>query len=170
MLPVLSCVPALLCRQLKEKISYSALVRQLGVSGMYTGILATLVRDVPFSAVYFSLYANCKRLMLSDSSDSHSVGLKSLAAGAIAGTVAAAFSCPMDVVKTRVHRDAVPASLSLGPFLRREVELVTSTFRQIVQVEGAGALLKGIVPRCVIVSPLFAITMACYEQMQQSFG
>ena len=151
-------------------MSYPTLVRQLGVSGLYTGLLATLARDIPFSAVYFSLYSHTRRLLLSDPTSSAHLGLKSFAAGAIAGTVAAAITCPFDVVKTRVHRDAMPCKLSLGPFVRREVGLWTSTLTQISRVEGAGAFLRGVVPRCIIVSPLFAITMACYEQLQQSLG
>ena len=32
------------------------MVKELGIRGMYTGTVATGMRDVPFSIVYFSLY------------------------------------------------------------------------------------------------------------------
>eukprot|EP00121_Abeoforma_whisleri_P016710 Awhi_evm1s15322 len=64
----------------------------------------TLLRDVPFSAMYFPLYASLKERM-SDSTNGLSVeGL--LLAGAGAVVPAAFLTTPMDVVKTRMQ--AVP--------------------------------------------------------------
>ena len=157
-------------RQLKAALSYPALVRQLGLSGMYTGVFATLARDIPFSMLYFSLYSEAKRALLTPDTSPSMLGFKSFAAGAIAGTVAAAATCPLDVVKTRVHAEAAPVKQNLPQFLRREVRAWNSHFQQIVRVEGVGALFRGIVPRCIIISPLFGITMTCYEEFQQQFG
>jgi len=39
-----------------------------------------------------------------------------LIAGGIAGTLAAAITCPLDVLKTRVHSGAVPTTLGGGFF------------------------------------------------------
>jgi hypothetical protein len=36
-----------------------------------------------------------------------------------------------------------------------------------LKTEGAGALFKGVVPRTLIVSPLFAITVLVYEVQQR---
>jgi hypothetical protein len=74
------------------------------------------------------------------------------------------------VIKTRVHAEATPARLAWSEWASREVHLLTSTSRSVVAKEGYGALWKGLAPRCLIVSPLFAITMACYEKFQQAFG
>lgn len=41
----------------------SEIVRELGVRGMYKGTLATLMRDVPFSFVFFPGFAMCKELL-----------------------------------------------------------------------------------------------------------
>jgi len=75
-----------------------------------------------------------------------------------------------DVIKTRVHANATPSRLSWGDFVAQERRLLSSTFRTVVAEEGYRSLFKGLVPRCLIVSPLFAITMACYEKFQQRFG
>lgn len=154
--------------QLKQAISYPTLVRSLGVSGLYTGVLATMLRDVPFSMVYFSLYSQCKTLLCG--SDSKPTGFISFAAGAIAGTTAAALTCPLDVIKTRVHANVAPQKLNLASFLRRERQSMGYYYREIVTREGYQALMKGIVPRCLIISPLFAITMFCYEEFQALIG
>jgi hypothetical protein len=153
------------------KPSYPALVRQLGVSGLYTGVIATLARDIPFSMLYFSLYAESRRALLTPDTSPSLLGLKSFAAGAIAGTVAAAVTCPLDVVKTRVQKTQTPPSnLGLAAFMRSEVSTWVGHFRHIARVEGAAALFRGVVPRCAIISPLFGITMSCYEEFQQLFG
>lgn len=154
--------------QLKQAISYPTLVRSLGVSGMYTGVLATILRDVPFSMVYFSLYSQAKSFLCNG--DQKASGINSFAAGAIAGTTAAALTCPLDVIKTRVHANVAPQKLNFASFLRREGQSLGYYYRDIVNREGHRALMKGIVPRCLIISPLFAITMFCYEEFQALIG
>jgi len=89
---------------LKQATPYGVLVRQLGVTGLYTGVLATLARDVPFSMVYFSLYAQTKELLLKDQPPgSSSMGFKPFLAGAIAGTTAAAITTPIGKNKPWMH-------------------------------------------------------------------
>ncbi|GMG38750.1 unnamed protein product [Ambrosiozyma monospora] len=39
------------------------IVRELGISGLYKGATACLLRDVPFSAIYFPAYANLKKYL-----------------------------------------------------------------------------------------------------------
>ena len=83
---------------LKVATPYSTLIRQLGVTGMYTGVLSTLARDVPFSMIYFSLYSQTKALLLDQQQPGappQSLGIKPFLAGAIAGTAAAAITCPI---------------------------------------------------------------------------
>ena len=159
-----------LCRELKEKISYPRLARELGLSGVYTGVFATLVRDIPFSMLYFSLYSEVKRSLVTDTTSASLLAVKSFASGVIAGTVAAAATCPFDVVKTRVHAAVTPSKLGLREWMGREVGQWTGHLQQIVKVEGYGALFRGIVPRCIIISPLFGITMLCFEEFQQLLG
>ena len=154
--------------QLLAAVSYPRLVRQLGVSGLYTGVLSTLGRDIPFSMMYFSMYSHFKQHLLHDAT-TH-LAFKSFLAGSAAGTIAAALTCPMDVIKTRVHANAVPVRLGLSEFVRREVSMWSEHASRIVRQEGMGALFKGVVPRCLIISPLFGITMTCYEEMQQLWG
>jgi len=37
-----------------------AIIQELGFRGIFTGVEATLLRDVPFSAAYFTIYGNTK--------------------------------------------------------------------------------------------------------------
>lgn len=83
----------------EERMGTMQVVRGMGIKGMYSGTLATLVRDVPFSLLFFPGYANLKA-MLADEKGENSIS-SLLAAGGTAGALAAAFVTPTDVVKTR---------------------------------------------------------------------
>ena len=44
------------------KVRALSVVRDLGLFGLYKGARACLLRDVPFSAIYFPAYAHTKSL------------------------------------------------------------------------------------------------------------
>ncbi len=67
-------------------------MKDLGLLGLYKGAKACFLRDIPFSAIYFPVYAHSK-LMLADE-NGHVGGLNLLAAGAIAGVPAASLVTP----------------------------------------------------------------------------
>ena len=83
-----------------ERQSLLQVVQSLGIRGMYTGTLATLSRDVPFSLLFFPGYANLKKLT-ADSKTGENSTLSLLFSGGLAGSVAAAAVTPSDVIKTR---------------------------------------------------------------------
>ena len=47
--------------QAPTRIGAMQIVRQLGLFGLYRGSSACLLRDVPFSGIYFASYAHIKR-------------------------------------------------------------------------------------------------------------
>ena len=65
------------------------------------GAKACFLRDIPFSAIYFPVYAHSKAA-LSDENGYNSP-LSLLLAGAIAGVPAASLVTPADVIKTRLQ-------------------------------------------------------------------
>lgn len=84
-----------------SKIRAWSVVRELGLFGLYKGARACLLRDVPFSAIYFPTYAHTKAMMADKDGYNHPLTL--LAAGAIAGVPAASLVTPADVIKTRLQ-------------------------------------------------------------------
>lgn len=82
-----------------ERLSLGQVVSKLGVKGMYSGTTATLMRDVPFSVLFFPMYSNLLKVM-ADSDGKNSL-LQNLSAGGIAGAFASGSVTPTDVVKTR---------------------------------------------------------------------
>ncbi|KAK2081132.1 hypothetical protein P7K49_040247 [Saguinus oedipus] len=78
------------------------LLRSRGIAGLYKGLGATLLRDVPFSVVYFPLFANLNQLGR-PASEEKSPFYVSFLAGCVAGSTAAVAVNPCDVVKTRLQ-------------------------------------------------------------------
>ena len=76
-----------------------AVLRGLGLRGLYTGSAATLARDVPYSVIFFPGYAHLKKLLAAADGSNSTASI--LAAGGAAGAMSAALVTPTDVVKTR---------------------------------------------------------------------
>jgi len=128
------------------RATVASVVRELGLVGLYKGTPATWLRDVPFSFIFFPLFANLKVALDGDRS---MAGL--FAAGALAGSSAAGLVTPCDVVKTRLQ---VAGSPYRG---------IADAFTRIVAEEGAGALWKGVAPRMAVQAPLFGITLFAFD-------
>jgi len=134
-------------------------VRELGPRGLFTGASACLLRDVPFSAIYFTLYGNLKKW--SRDENGHLPIQKLFLSSAGAGMVAAVSVTPADVIKTRLQ---VKGDKSVTKYTG-----IADCFSRIVREEGPKALFKGSVPRMMIISPLFGITLMVYEVLQGYF-
>ncbi|KAL4787853.1 mitochondrial carrier domain-containing protein [Aspergillus varians] len=135
------------------------IVKNLGLVGLYKGATACLLRDVPFSAIYFPTYSHLKTDMFGESR-THKLGvLQLLTAGAIAGMPAAYLTTPCDVIKTRLQVEA------------RKGEKAYTGLRQcavtILKDEGFKAFFKGGPARILRSSPQFGFTLAAYEVLQK---
>jgi len=72
-----------------ERRSALWIVRNLGLVGLYKGASACLMRDVPFSAIYFPTYFHLKKDFFGESPEKKLGILQLLTAGAVAGMPAA---------------------------------------------------------------------------------
>jgi len=138
-----------------ERQSTVEVVRNLGIKGCYKGFAATLLRDVPFSFIYFPLYANIKKMM-ADSKGDTSMG-SILTAGFIAASLSAGMVTPLDVIKTRLQ---VSGGIE-------KYGNITGAFQLILKEEGPAAFFKGLAPRMIVVGPLFAIAQLSFEKMKE---
>ncbi|GJJ71085.1 solute carrier family 25 (mitochondrial aspartate/glutamate transporter), member 12/13 [Entomortierella parvispora] len=136
------------------------IVRSLGLRGLYRGTPATLMRDVPFSIMFFPLNSYLK-LKGADKDGKTSFSVI-LGAGLVAGVIAASAVTPADVIKTRLQVATKPGE----PAFRG----IADCFQHIVRNEGVAALFKGVVPRSLIVAPMFAIALFVYELQQRFLG
>jgi solute carrier family 25 aspartate/glutamate transporter 12/13 len=134
------------------------IVRNLGLVGLYKGASACLLRDVPFSAIYFPTYNHLKRDYFGESQTKQLGILQLLTAGAIAGMPAAYLTTPCDVIKTRLQVEARKGESSYTS-LRHCAKTVWKE-------EGFRAFFKGGPARILRSSPQFGFTLAAYEVLQ----
>ncbi|XP_019959189.1 mitochondrial glutamate carrier 1 [Paralichthys olivaceus] len=130
------------------------LLKTRGLAGLYRGAGATLMRDVPFSMIYFPLFANLNALGRDDV-QAKAPFWQSFLAGCSAGSVAAVAVTPLDVIKTRLQ------TLEKGEGEDTYRGIVDCT-RRILRREGPAAFLKGATCRALVIAPLFGIAQGVY--------
>ncbi|CAI5757889.1 unnamed protein product [Candida verbasci] len=140
------------------------LVRNDGISTLFKGLQITLWRDVPFSGIYWSSYEILKsRIAIflntdfnTNHQDDWKVFTTSFLSGSISGSIAAFFTQPFDVGKTR---------LQITMEENQQVKK-TNMFKflfNIYATEGIGALYSGFGPRVFKIAPACAIMISSYE-------
>lgn len=128
--------------------------------GLYKGASACLLRDIPFSAIYFSVYAHIKKAF-GETADHKLSGAKLLLSGALAGMPAAYLCTPADVIKTRLQVEARKGEQTYKGIR----DAATKIFKQ----EGWTAFFKGGPARVFRSSPQFGVTLFTYELLQRNF-
>jgi solute carrier family 25 protein 39/40 len=158
-----------------KKLSYwevATAIKQLvkfeGTLSLWRGLGPTLLRDVPFSSIYWAGYEGMKQYF-----DQRKPTLKfSLGAGALAGSIAAVATLPFDVAKT--HRQIELGERDLiDPSKRVNSDTndhrTSRILKKIYKQSGVPGLFSGIVPRVIKVAPSCAIMISCYEFGKQFF-
>lgn len=134
------------------------IVRNLGLVGLYKGASACLLRDMPFSAIYFPTYSHLKKDFFGETQTHKLSVLQLLTAGAIAGMPAAYLTTPCDVIKTRLQVEARKGEAQYTG--------LRDAARTIWKEEGFRAFFKGGPARIFRSSPQFGFTLAAYEVLQ----
>ena len=108
-------------------------LRAQGVPGLFQGLSALMMRDVPFNALFFGFYETiCSAMMRFQSLESKAdLGTPSVFfAGGLAGCIGWSVVLPVDVAKTRLQAGAAQGSTLM-------------LMLQIVRTEGMSALFTG---------------------------
>lgn len=135
----------------EERTGLVQVCKELGIKGMYKGSTVTLMRDIPYSMIFFPLNGVIKSLFAKNENDVPLSGV--LLAGIVAGASASGIMTPMDVVKTRLQAQKG----------NKITVSILGVFKDIYVKEGFSALYKGTVPRMCVQAPLFAIAMFAFE-------
>ncbi|MCL7044360.1 hypothetical protein MKW94_002183 [Papaver nudicaule] len=144
--------------------SWTALVSILkhgGLPSLYAGWGAVLCRNIPHSVIKFYTYERLKQLFLSTTQSTHPNTFQTLICGGLAGSTAALFTTPFDVVKTRLQTE-IPGSL-------RTYDGVFHALREIVKDEGLKGLYRGLTPRLIMYVTQGALFFASYECLKAVF-
>lgn len=139
--------------------AFVGVVAKGGLRGLYTGWGAVLCRNVPHSIIKFYTYESLKGLMKSNAQQTTS---QTLVCGGVAGSTAALFTTPFDVVKTRLQTQ-IPGSLS--PY-----KSVIQALYEIGKKEGLKGLYRGLTPRLIMYMSQGAIFFSSYEFLKRLFS
>lgn len=141
-----------------------AILQKQGPGTLFTGLQITLWRDVPFSGIYWSCYEALKtRIGHALEADFNTqagmdqdarVFTTSFLSGSIAGSIAAFFTNPFDVGKTRLQI----TEQHLG-----EKQLMFRYLFKMYKNEGIASFYVGFWPRVMKVAPSCAIMISSYE-------
>lgn len=153
-----------------QRLSYSEIGQALrnvvkfgGVSGLWMGLSSTLLRDVPFSAIYWFNYESMKQLF----PDSERTFTFNLITGGLAGSIAAIATIPFDVVKT--HRQIEMGEKQIYAEKPGGRGNTWATISRIYAQHGLRGLFTGLTPRLVKVAPACAIMIATFEHGKRFF-
>jgi solute carrier family 25 protein 39/40 len=135
--------PLELSRTLMQHDSTLTLWSTLRPRQIFRGLIPTLLRDVPFSGIYWVSYESIKTQLLRLDPTSKNINTSTFLSGALSGILAAGLTTPFDVIKTRIQ-------ISEGKVNLREVV-------------GRGRLFSGIGPRVARVAPACAVMIWAYE-------
>ena len=151
---------------------------------MFEGCEATLLRDIPFSMLYFPLYCSLKSSAGAALDLLHATNLETvslLIAGFGAGAVASFLTTPCDVIKTRVQSGVRPGGAASSQVPRLVTAFATqddppthtgaarvrAVAVETVKEEGLSALMRGSGVRVLKLAPNMALTLALYETAQR---
>ncbi|KAG8566476.1 hypothetical protein GDO81_013271 [Engystomops pustulosus] len=135
-------------------------VTQGGWLSLWKGWGPTVLRDVPFSALYWFNYELVKKRLSDKWGTSETQFLINFTSGALSGAVAAILTLPFDVVKT--HRQIELGDLEMVSS-RRKRSSTWGAMRIIRAESGTRGLFAGFMPRVIKVAPACAIMISSYE-------
>lgn len=136
------------------------IVAQDGITGLYRGWIPTLLRDCPYSAIYWFSFDAVRPLYTALFGDS-SPSFATFSSGASAGMIAAFITHPFDVVKTKRQLAVLPSSGSPSSTSQPQI-----SFASILRNEGVKGLYRGLSMRLVTVIPASAIMITVYEAVK----
>lgn len=120
-----------------------------GIKQLYKGASVCFLRDIPFSAIYFSMYDYLKNnLSFGQNSNKYFIS------GMLAAIPAAYLVTPMDVIKTRLQTKS-----------NNDYKNIVDCVKKIYINEGFRAFWRGGIWRVLKSSPQFGITLYIYEKL-----
>jgi len=116
---------------------------------IYRGLQYTMLRDVPFTGVFFPIYYYLNKQL-----HIKTEFIKNIISGLGAGISATVIATPADVIKTRFQ-------LSDKITIKKIINDISK--------QGYKTLFKGIFPRIICISSLYSLTMASFELQKKYF-
>ncbi|PLB43366.1 mitochondrial carrier [Aspergillus steynii IBT 23096] len=132
------------------------IVQSEGISGLYSGLSAGLMRQLTYGSVRIGLYESIKEKCRENGISLNAPALAMVAA--TTGFVGAMFGTPSDIANIRMQNDR-----SLPPASRRNYAHVLDAWVQMKRTEGWRAFTQGLWPNCVRCAGMTASQLASYD-------
>mmetsp|Transcript_8306 Transcript_8306/g.12302 ORF Transcript_8306/g.12302 Transcript_8306/m.12302 type:complete len:299 (+) Transcript_8306:82-978(+) len=123
--------------------------------GLYSGYGITIMREIPFALIQFPLYEWGKKQWAKSLNVEEVSPEKAAICGSISGGIAAAFTTPLDVVKTRL----MLGQDTNGKLYKNAFDVV----QRVASEEGPKTFLSGIQPRVMWISIGGFVFFGAYE-------
>ncbi|KAJ1659781.1 Fe(2+) transporter [Dispira simplex] len=136
--------------------------RSEGLGAFYVSYPITLLMSIPFQSIQFATYETCRKFL--NPQDMYSP-FTHVVSGGLAGTIAAAATTPLDVVRTTLQT----RGHSTDPRIQR-VSGMTEACRLIYERKGMAGFWKGIKPRIISHAPSTALSWVTYEYFKWLIG
>nr|XP_041577409.1 solute carrier family 25 member 39 isoform X1 [Taeniopygia guttata] len=143
------------------RVCIQSAVAQDGWLSLWRGWGPTVLRDVPFSALYWFNYELVRTWLCRQPWLDGATFTVSFASGAISGTVAAVLTLPFDVVKTQ--RQIELGDSEVHPVTASKPSSTWLLLQRIRAESGTRGLFAGFLPRVIKVAPACAIMISTYE-------
>jgi len=130
-----------------------------GVSTFFIGYWTTVAREIPSSFIQFPIYEGSKKVW-AFAQGRETSPTQGAICGSGAGAIAAAATCPLDVVKTRMM---LGSKTQAGELYVGTVNSLTTIYRE----EGAAALFSGLGPRVGWITLGGFVFFGAYEKAQE---
>jgi solute carrier family 25 iron transporter 28/37 len=140
----------------------ATIIKEDGFKGLYKGYWTSLATYGPYVALYFAGYERLKHIAREYYGKYDLPFVMYLGMAGIAGSISAAVTCPLDVIKTRLQvQDKTHTYEYKNGF---------DALKKIIKNEGIPTLFRGIKPRSLWMAGGTAITMAAYEEIKKIFA
>lgn len=134
------------------------MLRHEGVKGLYSGLGATIFRDVPFSSLYFLLYNIMKQSVVFDQQSPVATPAALFTSGVVSGVMASIITHPPDVIKTRVQTQP------------RRYRNSAHAAVEVIRTESVQALFSGVLPRLIRKTLMAAVSWTLFETLSARLG
>lgn len=131
---------------------------QFGVQGLYQGLNATFLRNIPANGAYFWAYEGARRTMTPANEEPNMA--VNFAAGGLAGVGYWLSIYPLELIKTRIQSDS-------SVLHERKYRGIVDCAVQTLQHEGVGAFFKGFSAAMLRSFPANAFCFLGYEVAQR---
>ncbi|CAO1410571.1 unnamed protein product [Diamesa hyperborea] len=149
-----------------ERMSYSevgrafkVMINKHGLLGLYKGLLPTILRDAPFSSIYWTSYETFKRI----NNITQPTFRDSFIGGAISGSLAAFCTTPFDVIKTHQQIEFGEKVMYSNNGNGKRMSSTKQTIINIFKNSGIKGYYAGLTPRLFKVTPACAIMISSFE-------